>query len=64
MYWLKACHKCSGDLYQEPDIYGSYYRCLQCGRYSSKEELAPIYEPLSKEVTLEPGPIELEGIAA
>ena len=31
MFWFKGCRKCSGDLYMEDDIYGTYVSCLQCG---------------------------------
>ena len=32
MFWLKACPRCKGDLYESSDIYGSYVCCLQCAR--------------------------------
>ena len=32
MFWLKACPKCKGDLYEGSDIYGAYVCCLQCAR--------------------------------
>ena len=32
MYLLKACNKCKGDLVPQEDMYGSYLKCLQCGR--------------------------------
>ena len=32
MYYLKGCGKCKGDLVSEEDLYGSYLKCLQCGR--------------------------------
>ena len=32
MFWLKACPKCQGDLYEGTDIYGTYVCCLQCAR--------------------------------
>lgn len=31
MYYFKGCPKCKGDLYEEEDFYGSYFKCLQCG---------------------------------
>ena len=30
-YWLKRCPKCSGDLREEADPFGSYISCMQCG---------------------------------
>ena len=31
MLWLKGCPRCSGDLKDSRDFYGSYVMCLQCG---------------------------------
>ena len=31
MFYLKACPKCRGDMYQETDLYGTFVECLQCG---------------------------------
>jgi hypothetical protein len=31
MFWFKKCPRCSGDLYEESDQYGSYVTCVQCG---------------------------------
>jgi len=30
-YWLKRCPKCSGDLREESNSFGSYISCVQCG---------------------------------
>ena len=32
MFYFKACPKCGGDMYLERDAYGSFQKCLQCGR--------------------------------
>ena len=32
MFWIKACPRCKGDLYEGTDIYGTYVCCLQCAR--------------------------------
>ena len=32
MFYLKACSKCAGDLTLENDSYGSFLKCLQCGK--------------------------------
>jgi DNA-directed RNA polymerase subunit M/transcription elongation factor TFIIS len=29
---LKACPECKGDMYLDSDAYGTYWKCLQCGR--------------------------------
>ena len=31
MFWFKLCPRCSGDLFQEEDQYGSFITCMQCG---------------------------------
>ena len=38
MFWIKACLKCKGDLYDGSDIYGTYVCCLQCARCLTVEE--------------------------
>lgn len=31
MYWLKSCPRCSGDLAESADLYGTEVLCLHCG---------------------------------
>ena len=31
MIWFKKCPRCSGDLYDGSDRYGSFITCIQCG---------------------------------
>ena len=38
MFWIKACTRCKGDLYEGTDIYGTYVCCLQCARCLTAEE--------------------------
>ena len=38
MFWIKACPRCKGDLYESSDIYGTYVSCLQCARFLTEEE--------------------------
>lgn len=38
MYWLKACHRCVGDLREERDIHGLYVVCIQCGYILAEDE--------------------------
>lgn len=33
MFWLKSCPRCSGDLYEDHDLHGSFVACLQCSHY-------------------------------
>jgi hypothetical protein len=40
MFWLKACPKCQGDLYNGKDAYGSFISCMQCSRYLTPAEEA------------------------
>ncbi len=30
--YFKACLKCGGDMYLDRDVYGTFQKCLQCGR--------------------------------
>ena len=32
MIYFKGCAKCQGDMILDEDLYGSFYKCLQCGR--------------------------------
>ena len=41
MLYIKSCMRCSGDLYLDQDIYGSYLRCLQCGRLTEVKARPP-----------------------
>ncbi len=41
MYYFKACEKCMGDLYLDRDSYGSFLKCLQCGRSIEVETRGP-----------------------
>ena len=36
MFILKGCGKCKGDLIPQEDMYGSYLKCLQCGRITEE----------------------------
>ena len=31
MFWFKLCPRCTGDLFDDRDQYGSYITCMQCG---------------------------------
>ena len=42
MFWIKACPKCRGDLYEAADIYGDYIACLQCAHYLTEDEQARV----------------------
>lgn len=37
MIYFKGCGKCKGELFLEEDFYGSYLRCLQCGRITETQ---------------------------
>jgi hypothetical protein len=45
MFWFKACPRCSGDLAEGTDIYGSYIACVQCSHYLSEAEEAALCDP-------------------
>ncbi len=52
MYWFKRCPRCSGDLYEENDRYGSFITCMQCG--FSKDTMVKLTDP--GDIRLEPVP--------
>ena len=31
MFWFKRCPRCTGDLYEDRDVYGPFITCVQCG---------------------------------
>ena len=40
MLWLRSCPRCSGDLSEHQDIYGTEVMCVQCGYYLNTREEA------------------------
>lgn len=52
MFWFKKCPRCSGDLFEENDQYGSFITCMQCG--FSKDAAESIIDP--QQIDLEPVP--------
>ena len=64
MYWLKACARCGGDLYESADQHGRYVACLQCSRYFIEEERARLETLPSKEALLTLATTEREQVAA
>ncbi len=51
MFYFKACPKCHGDVYQEKDAYGTFHKCLQCGRSVDLEIQEPGYDKTLAERT-------------
>jgi len=45
MVWSKRCSRCSGDLYMEADLYGTYIDCLQCGYILSDMQQIALLHP-------------------
>lgn len=41
MFYFKACPKCKGDMHLDRDAYGSYRKCIQCGRIIEMEISQP-----------------------
>ena len=64
MFWIKACPKCRGDLYEAADIYGKYIACLQCARYLTEDEQALVETLQTPEDRMRDVPGRLERIAA
>ena len=45
MFFLKACPKCHGDMYQERDLYGTFVECLQCGLMKDVRLAGAFFDP-------------------
>ena len=37
VFYFKGCPRCKGDVYVEKDSFGTYRKCLQCGRMQELE---------------------------
>ena len=64
MFWIKACPKCHGDLYEAADVYGEYIACLQCAHYLTEDEQARVESIQPAEDPIADVPRSLEGVAA
>ncbi len=64
MFWLKACPRCHGDLYNNTDEYGSYVACLQCSHYLTEAEEALLSSSGTQLEHADPVSIGLERLAA
>ncbi len=52
MFWFKLCPRCSGDLFEDRDQYGSFVTCMQCGFH--KDVPADLQGPFA--ISAEPVP--------
>ena len=41
MFYFKGCSKCQGDMVLDEDLYGTFLKCLQCGRQVDVEAQEP-----------------------
>jgi hypothetical protein len=41
VFYFKGCPRCKGDVYVEKDSFGTYRKCLQCGRMQELEVRRP-----------------------
>ena len=41
VFYFKGCPRCKGDVYVEKDSFGTYRKCLQCGRMQDLELRRP-----------------------
>ena len=63
MFWLKACLKCQGDLFEETDQYGKRIVCMQCGNTRDIQNddvrgpVPPVLEPARAKSDRDPGGI-------
>jgi len=53
MMMLKSCPRCSGDLRESSDMYGSYVTCMQCGHLADIPEQQEIAAPVAHQVAEE-----------
>ncbi len=57
-YWLKACPRCKGDLYEEWDLYdGKSISCIQCGHVLNRPEgeaILPLVRSAVSGISLRP----------
>ena len=63
MYWLKACTRCGGDLFQNRDEYGQYIACAQCGTYLSEADEPGVGLAAGREVLRYPVGTRVESAA-
>ena len=52
MFWFKLCPRCTGDLFEDRDQYGSFVTCMQCGFH--KDVPADLAGPFA--ISAEPAP--------
>lgn len=62
MFWIKACPKCVGDLYEGWDIYGGFVSCLNCGHCLTLEEEAVLIHEVQTIKTTKPVVVSASGI--
>ena len=55
MFWFKLCPRCSGDLFEDRDQYGSLITCMQCG--SNRDVPADLEGPLTVRAEPLPAPV-------
>ena len=41
VFYFKGCPRCKGDVYVEKDSFGTYRKCIQCGRMQELELRRP-----------------------
>ncbi len=59
MFWFKRCPRCSGDLFENRDSYGSFITCMQCGLTRD----LPISEGGVLVISAEPAPVPLAQVS-
>ena len=55
MFWFKLYPRCSGDLFEDRDQYGSFITCMQCG--FNRDMPADLEGPLAVSAKSLPAPI-------
>ena len=63
MFYLKACPKCHGDMYQERDLYGTFVECLQCGLMKDVRLAEAFFDPSEPVQVGFESPVQREPVA-
>ncbi len=63
MFYLKACPKCHGDMYQERDLSGMFVECLQCGLMKDVRLAEGFFDPSEPVQVCFESPVQRELVA-
>jgi hypothetical protein len=55
MFWFNRCPRCSGDLFEDRDLYGKFVMCIQCGLHRDVPSVGDVLV-----ISAEPLPVPVE----